>query len=268
MLAFPGTKINLGLSVKRKRTDGFHEVETVFYPLQYSDILEVVPSDSFGFQSSGIEVPGEQNNNLVVKAYDLMRSKYKTSIVKMHLHKLVPPGTGLGGGSADAAAMLTLLDEISGLNLDFEALETIASELGSDCPFFIHRKPSLAKGRGDVLYPLSLSLQGYFIVLVLPQISISTVEAYKQIKPKAPFYPPSEIIQEPVESWKGKLVNDFEELPVVPDEIRQIKAHLYAKGALYASLSGSGSAVFGIFNKKQNVEDLRKKYPVHVQMLK
>lgn len=268
MLAFPGTKINLGLSVKRKRTDGFHEVETVFYPLQYSDILEVVPSDSFGFQSSGIEVPGEQNNNLVVKAYDLMGSKYKTSIVKMHLHKLVPPGTGLGGGSADAAAMLTLLDEISGLNLDFEALETIASELGADCPFFIHRKPSLAKGRGDVLYPLSLSLQGYFIVLVLPRISISTVEAYKQIKPKAPFYPPSEIIQEPVESWKGKLVNDFEELPVVPDEIRQIKAHLYAKGALYASLSGSGSAVFGIFNKKQNVEDLRKKYPVHVQMLK
>lgn len=267
MLAFPGTKINLGLSVKRKRNDGFHELETVFYPLRFSDVLEAVPSDVFSFQTSGIQVPGDWHNNLVVKAYEKIRSQYKTGCVKIHLHKLVPPGTGLGGGSADAAAMLLLMNEIAGLNLERKNLEAIASELGSDCPFFIHPKPSIATGRGDNLTPLSVSLKGYFLVLVLPDISISTVEAYKYVHPKEPLHTPSEIIQKPIETWKGKLVNDFEELPVVPEEIREIKAKLYEKGALYVSLSGSGSAVFGIFNQKQNVDDIRKKYPVHVQML-
>jgi len=267
MLAFPGTKINLGLSVKRKRRDGFHELETIFYPLRYSDVLEVVPSDVFDFQISGIAVSGNQNDNLVVKAYERMRSHYNTGCVKIHLHKIVPPGTGLGGGSADAAATLLLMNTVFDLNLETKELEARAAELGSDCPFFINHQPSLATGRGELLQPLPISLKGYFIVVVLPYISISTTEAYRQVKPKEPMHQPSSIIKKAPEFWKDKLINDFEELPIVPEEIHHIKSQLYDQGALYASLSGSGSAVYGIFSQEKNMDEIKKKYRVYTQIL-
>ncbi len=267
MIAFSGTKINLGLSVKRKRRDGFHELETVFYPLRYSDVLEVVPSDTFGFQTSGIPISGNQHENLVVKAYDRIRSQYNTGCVKIHLHKIVPPGTGLGGGSADAAAMLLLMNKLFDLNLEARELEAIAAELGSDCPFFINHQPSLATGRGEVLQPMQVSLKGYFIIVVLPRLSISTEEAYRQVKPKEPLHHPSSIIEKSPELWKGKLINDFEQLPIIPEEIHQIKSQLYEQGALYASLSGSGSAVYGIFSQERNMDDIKMEYRVYKQVL-
>ncbi len=246
---FPGTKINLGLRITEKRDDGFHNLQTVFYPLSYSDILEVVPGDAFRFSSSGISVPGKAEDNLVVKAFRLMQNKYDIPDVKIHLHKIVPTGTGLGGGSADAAATIKLLNRVFALNLPEEKMQKDAAELGSDCAFFIRNRPVYAEGRGEVLQDISLSLEDYRFLIVIPEISISTARAYAQCKPHIPERTVSEVVRQPLSEWKSLLKNDFEELPLVPEEIRSIKNQLYASGAEYAAMSGSGSAVFGIFKK-------------------
>ena len=261
MIMFPGTKINLGLRITEKRDDGFHNLQTVFYPLSYSDILEVVPGDAFRFGSSGITVPGKQEDNLVVKAFRLMQEKYAVPDVKIHLHKVVPTGTGLGGGSADAAATIKLLNRVFSMGLSEKRMEEDAATLGSDCAFFVRSRPVYAEGRGEILRDISLTLDDYRILVVIPEISISTAGAYAQCKPQLPEEPVSEVVRQPLSEWKNLLRNDFEALPLIPDEIRTIKNHLYDSGAEYAAMSGSGSAVFGIFREKvkTNLPDIYRK---------
>lgn len=250
MIMFPGTKINLGLRITEKRDDGFHNLQTVFYPLTYSDILEVVPAGAFSFSSSGISVPGKQEDNLVVKAFMLMQRKYHIPDVKIHLHKIVPTGAGLGGGSADAAATIKLLNRVFSMDLSEGKMEEDAARLGSDCAFFVRSRPVYAEGRGEILQDMSLSLDDYRILVVIPEISISTAKAYAQCKQHIPERPVSEVVHQALSEWKKLLKNDFEELPLIPGEIGIIKKKLYDSGAEYASMSGSGSAVFGVFKKK------------------
>lgn len=257
MVLFPGTKINLGLHITERRPDGFHHIETIFYPLSYSDILEVVPSGEFNFEVSGLPIPGKASENLVVKAWDLMRRSYGAGPVNVRLHKVVPPGSGLGGGSADAAAMVRVLNTLFKLELPDKELQQAASLLGSDCAFFINARPSLATGRGEVLTSFDFSLEGYAIALVLPDIPVSTAEAYRQCHPAERDVSLREIVQMPVDQWRGRLVNDFERLPLIPAEIHDIKQQLYDAGALYAAMSGSGSAVFGIFEEKTALDSLQ-----------
>lgn len=259
MILFPGTKINLGLRITEKRGDGFHNLQTVFYPLNYSDILEAAPSGKFAFRSSGISVPVKPEDNLVVKAFRLMQEKYEIPNVKIHLHKIVPDGTGLGGGSADAAATIKLLNRVFSLGFSEKQMEEDAVLLGSDCAFFIRNRPVYAEGRGELLQDIQLSLDDFYLLLVIPNLKVSTAQAYGQCNPSMPEIPVKDIVKMPVAVWKHYLKNDFENLPLIPEEIHQIKQQLYGAGAEYASMSGSGSAVFGIFREKVNVR-LRENY--------
>jgi 4-diphosphocytidyl-2-C-methyl-D-erythritol kinase len=251
MLTFPFGKINLGLHIIGKRTDGFHNIETVFYPLKNTtDVLEIVPSEQFDFQCYGLSIEGEKEDNLVVKAYNLMQKTYQLPLVSISLLKKIPTGAGLGGGSSDAAATLVLLNELFYLHLDNETLRTHAATLGSDCPFFIEGMPAFACGRGENLTPCPCpELENKHIVVVNPDIHISTAEAYAHCQPAQPKMDLQEIMQKPISSWKSLLKNDFEKtlFPLYP-RLAEIKEHLYQQGALYASLSGSGSALFGIFD--------------------
>jgi 4-diphosphocytidyl-2-C-methyl-D-erythritol kinase len=238
VVAFPNCKINLGLNVLRKRIDNFHDIETCFYPIPWTDILEVVPSDHFEFTLSGNAIPGD--DNLCVKAYELL----KTPPAKIHLHKIIPTGAGLGGGSSDAAWTLRLLNEVFQLKLTKDELRRYASQLGSDCPFFIDDVPMIGKGRGEILTEAPAVLKGKFIVIITPPVHVSTAEAYAGIVPKE-----SKLDLENIRSLK----NDFEEsifrkYPV----IKSVKDDLLKAGAEYASMSGSGSAVFGIFSMDPN----------------
>ena len=257
MVLFPGIKINLGLQITGKRPDGFHDIVTVFFPLAYSDILEVVPAPVFSFNTSGLNIPGRDEDNLVVQAWKLMYDRYNAGPVAVHLHKVVPPGSGLGGGSADAAGMIRVLNTLFKLEMKEHAMSAVAAQLGSDCAFFTGNKPALASGRGEVLLSIDVSLKGYAVALILPGIAISTAEAYRYCRPAEPAEDLREIIRLPVSEWKERLVNDFEVIPVVPPEIGQIKAALYRAGALYAAMSGSGSAVFGVFEKQVPLENVK-----------
>ncbi|MCL2651776.1 MAG: 4-(cytidine 5'-diphospho)-2-C-methyl-D-erythritol kinase [Candidatus Azobacteroides sp.] len=264
MLCFPNAKINLGLNVVSKRTDGYHNIETVFYPIDIKDALEVVPAagEKGIFKQSGILLDGNPGKNLVVKAYSLLKEKYSLPEIDIYLRKNIPFGAGLGGGSADAAFMLKLLNNVYELHLSEGKLEELASQLGADCPFFIHNKPVFATGTGNIFTPVELSLKGYFIVLVKPDIYISTKEAFVMIQPKPPVLSLKEIIKDPPETWKSKMINDFE--PSVffqRPTIKYIKEKLYDFGAIYASMSGSGSSVFGIF--KEEI-DLSKEFQENV----
>lgn len=254
MILFPGTKINLGLRITEKRSDGFHNLQTVFYPLNYSDILEVVPSDKFAFSSSGVVVTGKQEDNLVIKAYNLMKKKYGLAAVKVHLHKVVPSGTGLGGGSADAAAMVKLLNRLFELKLTEKQMEEDVSALGSDCAFFIRNRPAYGEGKGELLQDIQLSLDDFQFLLVIPNLTVSTAQAYGQCKPLMPEISVKEIVEMPVAKWKDHLTNDFENLPLIPEEIHEIKQQLYDAGAEYASMSGSGSAVFALFKQQSRIK--------------
>lgn len=256
MILFPGTKINLGLQIVEKRSDGFHNIETIFYPINYSDALEVVSAESFSFTQSGIEIPGEEDDNLVVKAYRLMKERYDFGEVAVHLHKHVPPGTGLGGGSADAAGMIRLIDQLFSLNRPKKELAEVAAALGSDCAFFIYNSPCLATGKGEKLSEIDVCLSGKQIALVLPGIHISTPKAYGQCIPKQPEIGLKTIIQRPMEQWQGLLVNDFESLALIPEVIGHIKQELLNAGAIYAAMSGSGSAVYGIFDERNDLKSL------------
>lgn len=252
MILFPNAKINLGLSVVRKREDGYHDLETVFYPVGIKDILEVVPDEEGDCELTitGIPVSGDPEKNLVVKAYRLLQARFNLPGVRIFLHKQIPFGAGLGGGSADAAFMLLLLQDLFRLSLSDDELEAIAGTLGADCPFFCRNTPVYAEGTGDQFTPVDLSLKGLHLVLVKPATGVSTKDAFGNIHPAAPEINVREIIERPVEAWKDLLKNDFEKtvFPLYP-EISRIKEELYEAGALYASMSGSGSTVFGIFRE-------------------
>lgn len=250
MLSFPNAKINLGLSVIERRPDGYHNLETVFYPLALSDILEVLPGESFQFHSSGILLDNKGGDNLVIKAYTLLKSEFDLPPVRIHLHKVIPFGAGLGGGSSDAAHMLKMLSLMFGLGLSSQELQHYAAKLGADCPYFIGNQPSLATGIGDQLTPISLDLGKYYFALVKPPFGVNTALAYKAIRPSKHQTSIKDIMLQPVETWKECLNNDFE-TPVFKmfPEIASVKRSLYELGALYASMSGSGSSVYGIFQE-------------------
>ena len=254
MIVFPNCKINLGLHILSKRKDGFHDIETVFYPVQFTDALEVVSGPQNGspveFTGTGLLVDGNAEDNLCIKAWTLLKKDFpQLPVVKIHLHKAIPVGAGLGGGSADAAFMLKLLNDKFRLNLSTDQLINYSLQLGSDCPFFIHNRPCFATGRGEILEELALDLSSYTIVLVNPGIHINTGWAFSQITPAPRRKSIREIIQQPVSNWRAELKNDFEEVVFAAHPgIKDIKERLYQQGAVYASMSGSGSTVFGIFN--------------------
>ena len=249
MLVFPNCKINLGLHITEKRSDGFHNLQSCFYPVGWSDVLEVIPSDTFAFSSSGLAIPGEQSKNLCVRAYDLLKTYFDLPTVRIHLHKIVPIGAGLGGGSADAAFTLRLLNERFGLGLPISQLEEYARLLGSDCAFFIRNHPLYCFEKGDVFAEINVDLSGYHLLLVYPNLAISTAEAYAAVRPCEPEVPLDKQLQTPIDTWRNTVHNDFEDslFPKYP-VLAQIKQQLYQAGAIYASLSGSGSTVYGIFN--------------------
>lgn len=256
MVAFPHCKINLGLHVVRKRDDGYHDIETCFYPIPWTDILEVIKADEFSFSSSGTAVPGKEEDNLCIKAYKLLQHQFNLSAVKIHLHKVLPMGAGLGGGSSDAAFTLRLLNSVFDLKLSANQLRKFASQLGSDCAFFVDDKPMIGSGRGEVLNQTALSLKGYYLVLVKPNIHVSTAEAYAGVKPAQPSIALDEILTRPIEVWKDLLFNDFEKSVFNKyPAIAEVKNELYKQGALYACMSGSGSSVFGIFKAPIELAD-------------
>lgn len=263
MITFPNAKINLGLDVVEKRPDGYHNLETVFYPIPLYDILEITKSeDEFSFTMHNAEFEGNDNDNLVVKAYNILAEDYDMPKVKMSLYKNIPTGAGMGGGSADAAFALKMLNNIAGLNLSDEKLEEYAARIGADCAFFIKNKPAYATGIGNILTPVDCDLTGYYMVVAKPDIHISTKEAYALVNPEYPQNALAEIIKKPVDEWKGLMKNDFEKSVFAKyPSVRDIKNKLYDMGAIYASMSGSGSAFFGIFKSECNIEEIKEQYP-------
>jgi len=256
MISFPNAKINLGLNITEKRPDGYHNIETVLYPMPLCDILEInIALDAqFSFDSSGLIMDCYSADNLCVKAYYLMHQHFEVPPVKMWLHKIIPSGAGLGGGSADAAFTLKMLNKIFNLKLEKTTLIELAANLGMDCPFFIENLPALATSRGDMLTPLEFSLNGHTICIAHPDIHISTAEAYAEIIPYEGQISPATLIAFPASSWKEMLENQFEKtLFATHPRLQSIKKTMYDSGAVYSSLTGSGSAVFGIFNSSPNL---------------
>jgi len=251
MVSFPPCKINLGLNILSKRPDGYHNLETCFYPVPWTDVLEVIPASSFAFTQSGHIVPGKTEDNLCIKAYALLQSVHNLPPVKIHLHKILPMGAGLGGGSADAAHTLRLLNTIFYLGQSPTQLSDYASKLGSDCAFFIQDKPMLGIGRGDMLSAASVSLKGKFLVLVKPDIHVSTAGAYAGVTPRQTDVPLRELLTRyALPEWRFRITNDFEDSVFVKyPSLLAVKEKLYTLGALYASMSGSGAALYGIFDK-------------------
>jgi 4-diphosphocytidyl-2-C-methyl-D-erythritol kinase len=252
MITFPNAKINLGLNVVEKRTDGYHNLETVFYPVPLEDALEVVVAEraeGVTLSQTGIVLAGDCEDNLVVKAYRLLeREGYRLPAVDIFLHKGIPSGAGLGGGSADATFMLRMLNSSFSLNISDQQLENYSSRLGADCAFFVKNQPTFAEGIGDIFSPIELSLKGSRIVIVKPDIFVSTREAFSKITPQRAELSPREVVQRPVEEWRELLRNDFEaSVFAIHPEIGYVKQQLYDAGAIYASMSGSGSSLFGIF---------------------
>jgi 4-diphosphocytidyl-2-C-methyl-D-erythritol kinase len=257
VVVFPNCKINLGLNIVRKRNDGFHDIETVFYPIALQDALETIKIDtvkeSIQFTTSGETIKGKAEDNLCIKAYQLLKKDFpQIHDIKMHLHKTIPAGAGLGGGSSDGAFTLKLLNQKFDLGLSTEKLMEYALQLGSDCPFFIINKPCFATGRGELLESIKLDLSAYKLVIVNPGIHVNTTEAFSLINPVIQSKSINQTIQQPIKTWKDELKNDFEE-PVFKKypEIKNIKDYFYKAEAIYASMTGSGSTVYGIFEKEK-----------------
>ncbi len=261
MVIFPGAKINLGLYVTDRRNDGYHNIATLFYPICFSDILEVVPDPavppgSIELSLSGLAVEGATGTNLVEKAYRLIDQKAGLPGIQAYLHKCIPTGAGLGGGSSDGASMLLLLNKLFDLNLSDCEMFGMAMQLGSDCPFFLDPVPSFARGRGEELVPADLSLRGMQFLLFHPGTGISTASAYGHVKVGKPEVPPEELERLPESAWKECAANVFE--PYAFDQqpvIRFIKEELYRSGAVYASMTGSGSAVYGLFDRETEIPE-------------
>lgn len=261
MITFPCAKINLGLNIVNKRPDGYHNLETVFYPIPLTDALEIkymdekFPSESpCDLKITGNDVDCNEEDNLVIKAYQLLAADFQLPRVHAHLVKRIPTQAGLGGGSSDAAYMIRLLDERFRLNIGIPEMERYAAKLGADCAFFITADPSYAEGIGDVLMPADVpgaGLGGYYLAVVKPSVAVSTRDAYAAIVPKTPTKCCRDIVRQPIETWKDELVNDFE-APIfaMHPELAAIKLSLYDAGAVYAAMSGSGSALFGIFREQ------------------
>lgn len=261
MITFPCAKINLGLNIVSKRPDGYHNLETVFYPIPLTDALEIkymdekFPSESpCDLKITGNDIDCNEEDNLVIKAYQLLAADFQLPRVHAHLVKRIPTQAGLGGGSSDAAYMIRLLDERFRLNIGIPEMERYAAKLGADCAFFITADPSYAEGIGDVLMPVDVpgaGLGGYYLAVVKPSVAVSTRDAYAAIVPKAPAKCCRDIVRQPIETWKDELVNDFE-APIfaMHPELAAIKQSLYDAGAVYAAMSGSGSALFGIFREQ------------------
>lgn len=261
MICFPNSKINLGLTITEKRSDGFHNIESVFYPVGWNDALEVIENKStntdFILHLSGLPISGSTTDNLLYKAYQIIKQTKTLPSIDVYLHKTLPMGAGLGGGSADAAFFINLLNEQFNLNFAEHERLDIARQLGSDCAFFIKNKPVFASQKGDVFTDIELNLSHLYIAIVYPNVHSNTKEAYSLVKPQQPAKPLLEIIKQPISSWKMDLVNDFEKsifslYPVV----EKTKHDLYELGAVYACMSGSGSAVFGLFETEPNIKHL------------
>ena len=269
MILFPPAKINLGLHILYKRKDGFHELETAMIPIPFTDILEILPAETFEFKQTGLPIPGMTENNLCVKAYLLMKERFKIPPVYIHLRKIIPMGGGLGGGSADAAYILTGINSLFNLNLSISTLEDLASQLGSDCPFFIQNTAQLAKGRGEILSKIPIHVEGYYLKLVNIGIHVGTKEAYDGAVFSSSPKSIREIINLPISQWKNELTNDFEKTVFsIHPELAKLKQALYDDGAIYAAMSGSGSTLFGIyknepssmFSKQANIMEFNLKW--------
>ncbi|OQY05946.1 MAG: 4-(cytidine 5'-diphospho)-2-C-methyl-D-erythritol kinase [Bacteroidetes bacterium 4572_117] len=259
MICFPNAKINIGLNIVSKRNDGYHNLETVFYPVPLKDILEfIVPEKTIKktiIEISGTKLDILNEQNICIKAYDLLAADYNLPKLQVYLHKLIPNGAGLGGGSSDASFFLKQLSDQFKLNISENKLMDYASKLGADCPFFITNKAVFASGTGNKFEHINLDLTGYYILIVKPNFSINTAEAFKGIKPTMPKTSLKELIKQPVDSWKNQIKNDFE-APLFQKypELSAIKTKLYKLGADYASMSGSGSALFGLFKNKPDTD--------------
>ena len=260
MISFPNAKINIGLNITEKRSDGFHNIETIFYPIGISDILEIAESDTnFQFTNTGLIVEnGLLESNLCYKAYELLKQDFNLPDIQLHLHKIIPFGSGLGGGSSDATFTLKSLNELFNLGLSKHGLKKYAEKIGSDCAVFVDNKPAFASGKGNLLSQIAFSLHNYFLLVVHPGIHINTGLAYSKSRPKTPDQSLKELIHLPIEEWKQYIQNDFEHI-IFPDypEIKNIKDELYQYGALYASMSGSGSSVYGIFKHEPDLKTFR-----------
>jgi 4-diphosphocytidyl-2-C-methyl-D-erythritol kinase len=256
MIGFPNGKINIGLSVTEKRPDGFHNIETIMVPVEIHDVLEIIisPDNIFSLSTSGIKISGETNDNLVVKACELLKKDFDLPAVKIHLHKVIPIGAGLGGGSSDAAFTIKMVNKLFTLGLSSDQMKDYARKLGSDCPFFIENKAAFATGRGDEFEFLDFSAKGKFLMIVKPDIPIATAEAYSWMKPSKKENTLKELIKLPMHSWRNRVINDFEaEVMKKYGVVQMIRDELYEMGAIYVSMTGSGSAVYGIFGNPVNL---------------
>jgi 4-diphosphocytidyl-2-C-methyl-D-erythritol kinase len=260
MIVFPNSKINIGLRITGKRSDGYHNIETIFYPVGLCDALEfVVPDQQITkdiINVTGIDTGGEPDDNIVIKALLKLRVKNSFPFLKIHLHKAIPVGAGLGGGSSDAACLLKIVNRYYGLDIDDRNIKAMALELGSDCPFFIDCIPSLASGRGEIFTPVKDVLSGYYLVIINPGVGINTREAYQNCRTSIPSSSLLQLIELPVTEWKKLIINDFEDYaikkyPVIGD----LKEELYKCDALFSLMSGSGSSVYGIFSDKPDLPE-------------
>lgn len=255
MITYPNAKINIGLNITERRPDGYHNIESVFYPINLQDAVEIKtiegeePQGGYKLKVSGTILDGTPDDNLVVKAYQLLRKDFNFPAQKIHLYKHIPVGAGLGGGSSDAAAIIKMLNEKFALGITSEQMQNYAVQIGADCPFFINNTPVFATGIGNIFTPIEFSLHGKTIILVKPDIFVSTRDAYALVKPSPAAIPLTEAIKQPISEWKQIITNDFEKSVFAKyPEIAAIKDKLYDMGAIYASMSGSGSAVYGIFD--------------------
>lgn len=263
MLAFANAKINLGLNVTRKRPDGYHDIETVFYPVKLNDVVELTDAAETACLVKGIDVPGDTTDNLCLKAFNLLKNDFDLPAQQITLLKNIPVGAGLGGGSSDAARLIKLVNDKFRLGLSTLKMQEYARELGADCAFFIENKPVYAFGKGDEFRPIAIDLSNYYVVLVKPPVHVSTAAAYAGIKPLIPSRSVKDLIHLPLKTWKQYLHNDFE--PTVFSkypEIEQIKTRLYRSGALFSLMSGSGASVFAIFEQEVLLPELEKENKV------
>ncbi|MCK4920339.1 MAG: 4-(cytidine 5'-diphospho)-2-C-methyl-D-erythritol kinase [Bacteroidales bacterium] len=268
MISFPNAKINFGLYITGKREDGYHNIQTLMIPINLFDALEFVEAKNDSFTISGIDIPGDPNQNLVIKALHLVRKNFKIPKIKVHLHKNIPAGSGLGGGSADASFMIKMLNDYFKIGMDIQEMQNLASSLGSDCSYFIRNTPQIATGRGEILEEVDFRLPGKYLYIFRPDFSISTKEAYQGIKINKKPVELKEIIKDDPNNWKNSVFNEFEkkifkDFPAMED----IKNKLYQSGAIYASMSGSGSAFFGIYDKNPIITREIQSILIHTQKL-
>jgi len=254
MITFPNAKINIGLNILRKRADEFHDIESLFYPVAFFDVLELVKSKQFEFTSSGLDIPGHSANNLCIKAYNIIKNDYSIGNVKMHLHKVIPMGAGLGGGSANGAFCINMLNELFELNIPVKKRINYAAQLGSDCSFFIENRSAFATGKGEILRPLNVDLSGKWIILVNPNIHVSTADAFSGVTVDDSKTDLIDKLTSPLSRWNESIINEFETSVFKKyPQIESLKKELYDSGAEYASMTGSGSTIYGIFDQEPAV---------------